>query len=205
MREHKIRWTLGIFSLLFFLSILGLASSAFCQCSDKNREIVKTGSDPDAAKINQTPVTIGIDEMNTWHGGQPYSWAELKPKQKTRIKPQELQVYHVEGMLTWYKCECDPKRGDLGYHLVLESEAGKSIVATIPNPKCVGASSPFLAQIQAAWDKMTSEYSPKEQKAKAMMKVVVEGPAFFEKAHSQLGRAENSVEIQPVLKLEFLK
>ncbi len=187
------------------LLLLALATKpVHSQCSDKNREAVKTGTDVDVSKVNQTPVTIGIDEMNTWNEGKPYSWAELKPKQKTRIKPQELQVYHVEGMLTWYKCECDPKTGDLGYHLVLESEKGQSIVATIPNPKCAGGG-PFLARIQVAWDGMTASFSPKEQKQKAMVRVAVEGPAFFEKAHSQLGRAENSVEIQPVLKLEFLK
>lgn len=177
---------------------------AFAQCNGKERWPVKTGNDLDVSKVNTSPVTISIDIMNTWNGGAPYTWAALRKKTKTRISPYELQVYHVEGMLTWYKCECNSTKGDQDYHLVIQSESGQSIIAEIPNPLCVGAGSPFKAQIKKARATMNSKFSPQDKKQKAMVRVAIEGPAFFDKAHGQLGRAENSIEIHPVMNLKFL-
>lgn len=190
----------ALICLLFIL----LPATVFCQCHGKERWPVKTGTDPDVGKVNTTPVTVGIDTMNGWNGGGPYSWAYLKKASKKRIAPHEFQVYHVEGLLTWYKCDCGPT-GDQDYLLVIQNDYGQSIIAKIPSPPCVEPQSPFLAQIKEARRRMRSMFAPTSQKKRAMVRVSVEGPAFFDKAHGQLGRAENSVEIHPVLNLEFLK
>jgi len=104
--------------------------------------------------------------------------------------------------LTWYKCECSPKTGDQDYHLVIQSDSGETIIAEIPNPTCVSGGS-FLGQIKKARATMDSKFNPTGRKQRADVRVAIEGPAFFDFKHGQIGHAKNYVEIHPILSLKF--
>lgn len=173
------------------------------QCNGQERWDVKTGTDNDVSRVNTISQSITIPEMNGLNHGLPYGKKRLHHQQENRIRPYELQVYHVEGTLIWYKCECDQAKGDQDYHLVIQSEYGATVIAEIPNPSCVAAGSPFLDQIRQARAAMDSKFTPAGRKQKANVRVAIEGPAFFDFKHGQLGHARNYVEIHPVLKLEF--
>lgn len=129
--------------LIPLLILLLTAIPAFTQCNGQERWSVKTGSDLDVAKVKTHPVPIAISVMNTWNNSKPFSKTKLHQQQNNRLNPYELQVYHVEGTLTWYKCECNAAKGDQDYHLVIDDGAGGTIIAEIPNPQCVDKGSPF--------------------------------------------------------------
>ncbi len=59
------------------------------------------------------------------------------------MQPTETTVFRLSATLTEYKLEADSD-----YHLVLSDGAGHSMIAEIPDPACVGASSPLLTSIQ---------------------------------------------------------
>lgn len=186
------------------MSLIFLPLALYAQCNGQERWEVKTGGDSDMARVNTAPVTVTIPEMNGWNHGRPYGKKRLHQLQSNRISPYENQVYHIEGTLIWYKCECDQAKGDQDYHLVIQSDFGATVIAEIPNPSCVPAGSPFLDQIRKARAVMDSRYMPAGRKQKANVRVAIEGPAFFDFKHGQLGHARNYVEIHPVLKLSFL-
>src|SRR4029079_3494069 len=57
-----------------------------------------------------------------------------------RVQPTETTVYVVSATLTEYKLETDSD-----YHLVLSDGSGHTMIAEIPDPACVGSSSPLLS------------------------------------------------------------
>nr|MBA2391111.1 hypothetical protein [Ktedonobacteraceae bacterium] len=63
----------------------------------------------------------------------------------TRIQPTETTVFQLHDTLTQYKLE-----NDSDYHLIVADTSGKTMIVEIPDPACVGASSPLLSDIQKA-------------------------------------------------------
>jgi hypothetical protein len=86
------------------------------------RWAVKTGTDPGAAKVDQTPVPATVANLV----------ALPAPKNPlARVAPTEDTTYQVSATLTEFKTEADSD-----YHLVLSSGA-KTMIAEIPSPTCV--------------------------------------------------------------------
>src|SRR6266567_2015712 len=95
---------------------------------------VKTGTDADAGLINLTSTT-----QTTIASLTSLSAPSTLPA-NNRIQPTETTVFQLHAMLTQYKLESDSD-----YHLVINDASGKTMITEIPNPTCVGSSSPLLS------------------------------------------------------------
>src|SRR5207244_10720075 len=98
---------------------------------------VKTGTDADVSKINlqSTPqTTIAALAALTAPSTLPAN---------NRVQPTETTVFRVSATLTEYKLEADSD-----YHMVLSDGAGHTMISEVPDPACVGSTSPLLTSIQ---------------------------------------------------------
>jgi hypothetical protein len=158
---------------------------------------VKTAVDSDVGRIDITKTTAtSISALLQL--AEPAS----RPND-ARVDPTETTVFSVTARLTRYKWENSGKTGDSDYHLVIEDDNGKSMVAEIPNPECVGPSSPVRSRIMQARQQFdarlhaTGEFKPVE------MPVRITGIGFFDRPEHGSGSASNGIELHPVLDLVF--
>jgi hypothetical protein len=168
----------------------GPANSPHCGIE---RWAVKTGTDPQAGQIGlgnvqQATVTqlasLPVPGNPDDHPG-------------SRMGPVETTVYQVHATLVEYKQEADSD-----VHLVL-SAGGRTMIAEIPLPSCVGAGSPLLPGITHARKQFEARYAPIGYWQQAQVPVVVTGVGFFDTLHGQTGVAPNGIELHPVLDIQF--
>ncbi|MCW2919380.1 MAG: hypothetical protein JWN52_7448 [Actinomycetia bacterium] len=153
---------------------------------------MKTGTDADVGLIDlQSPTraTIGSLTSLSAPGSLPTS---------TRIQPTETTVFQVRATLTQYRLE-----GDSDYHLLLADGSGHSMITEIPDPRCVGSSSPLLSHIRKARSKFDARYTPNRHFQTANVPVTITGIGFFDFLHGQRGVAPNGIELHAVLDVHF--
>lgn len=153
---------------------------------------VKTGTDADAGKItlqSTTSTTISYLTSLTVPGTLPPN---------NRIQPTETTVYQLQVTLVEYKLESDSD-----YHLVLRDSAGHTMIAEIPDPTCVGPSSPLLSSITKARNEFDAKYTPTGSFKTVNVPVTVTGVGFFDFLHGQTGVAPNGIELHAVLDVQF--
>jgi hypothetical protein len=115
----------------------------------KERWPVKTGTDADVTKVQPKIVPATVEEMIALP--RPHDMATpsrtYPAYQSHRASPVETTIWQVDAMIIALKLETD---GD--YHMVLQGASGETMIAEIPTPRppFVQASSPWLANIQAA-------------------------------------------------------
>jgi hypothetical protein len=152
------------------------------------RWAVKTGTDPGASKVDQTPVPATVANLV----------AMTAPKNPlARVAPTEDTTYQVSATLTEFKTEADSD-----YHLVLSTGA-KTMIAEIPSPTCVtgGPLQAGIANARAEFDARLMSATHGFQKAN--VPVTVTGVGFFDRIHGQTGVAPNGIELHPVLDIQF--
>ena len=152
---------------------------------------VKTGIDSGAKSVKTTPVDTTIAAL----AALPVPAGASKDQ---RTSPTETTVYRITATVTAYKTEADSD-----VHLALSDGKGHTMIAEIPDPGCVGASSPFKAQIAAASKKWSDKHPGSPGYLTVNQKVVLTGVGFFDKIHGQRGVAPNGIELHPVLSLTF--
>ncbi len=156
------------------------------------RWAVKTGTDSDASLVDiATSTSATINQLTSI---QPP--ATLPYDQ--RITPTETTVFTIDATLTKYKLEADSD-----YHLVIADGNGHTMIAEIPDPACVGATSPFLGDIQTARQVFDNNYSATGTFQTADIPVCLTGVGFFDFIHGQTGVAPNGIELHPVLGVQF--
>lgn len=153
---------------------------------------VKTGIDPGARQVNQHhAVSTSIFKLRS-----------LTPPatlpSRSRVRPVEDTVYRETAYLIRYKMEADSD-----YHLVLADTGGRTMIAEIPSPACVGSNSPFLPQIRYVRRTFTSRFHPTDAWQRVHVAVVVTGVGFFDFLHGQSGVAPNGIELHPVLGIRY--
>jgi hypothetical protein len=116
-----------------------------------------------------------------------------------RIRPVEYTVFRVTGYLLRVKQEADSD-----YHLVLADSGGRTMIAEIPAPQCVGSQSPFLPQIRSVRRVFQSKFHPADFWVLGKWAVQVTGVGFFDFKHGQSGVAPNAIELHPVLGVKFV-
>ena len=166
-----------------------LASTGSCGVE---RWSVKTGTDADRASItlqSTTPTTIVA------LGALP---APSSLPANNRVAPTEDTVYQIHATLTQYKMEADSD-----YHLVLSDGSGHTMIAEIPDPACVGATSPLTSSIQKARGEFDAKYTVTTSFKTANTAVTVTGVGFFDFLHGQTGVAPNGIELHSVLDFQF--
>jgi len=94
------------------------------------------------------------------------------------------------------------QEADSDYHLVLSDTGGRTMIAEIPSPSCIG-SSPFLPSIRYVRSKFTAAYHPTESWRRLNVTMQVTGVGFFDFIHGQSGVAPNGIELHPVLAVRF--
>ncbi len=164
------------------------------------RWLVKTLSDPDAPKINWTPVSATVTELGSLP--RPGSLPE-----DHRTPPVELQVYKVKAILTDFKREKDDD-----FHLVLVDPDNRAhtMVAEIPAPNCAEAEAikrleaprcEFLSQFPDPGRSWSWSHPRPDKVGEQGALVEVTGVGFFDFEHGQNGLAPNAIELHPVLSI----
>lgn len=196
---------------LSYVALVHAESSAFQQHSEDNdpealhlnpqsstgscgveRWSVKTGTDADAGLINlqsTTQTTIAALDALPAPSNLPAN---------NRIQPTETTVFQLQATLTEYKLESDSD-----YHLVLSDGSGHTMISEIPDPNCVGSSSPLLTSIHHARAEFDARYTPTGTFQTANVAVTVTGVGFFDFLHGQTGVAPNGIELHAVLDIQF--
>jgi hypothetical protein len=153
---------------------------------------VKTGTDADVGKINlQSTTQTTIASL----GALP---APSSLPSSNRVQPTETTVFRLGATLTEYKLEADSD-----YHLVLSDGAGHTMIGEIPDPACVGSTSPLLSGIENARSEFDAKYTATGSFQTANVAVTVTGVGFFDFMHGQTGVAPNGIESHAVLDVQF--
>ncbi|PYT96211.1 MAG: hypothetical protein DMG38_24655 [Acidobacteria bacterium] len=194
MCQSPVRFT-TILGLAIAMGVFASQLEAQQHCG-KERWSVKTGTDSDAGTVNlSSPQSTTIGQLISLTPPNPIPMAN-------RFAPTETTVFVVNATLTDYKLEGGAK-GDSDYHLVLKDDQGHTMVAEIPFPGCVGAGSPFAAQIANARAEFDGQFTATTSFQTANVPVQVTGVGFFDFPHGQHGAAPNIIELHPVLDIAF--
>src|SRR5438093_8033318 len=182
---------------LFYLSFLCvvllmlLPTRTLAQCGVE-RWPVKTGTDPDAGLVNLTsinPTTIANLTGITAPASVP---------DNDRVKPSETTVWVINATLTKYVLAFDSD-----YHMVLTDSAGRTMIAEIPAPGCVGPGSPFAAGIAHARAQFDAMFTATPTFQTANVPVQITGVGFFDHLEGQEGLAPNGIELHPIIDILF--
>lgn len=172
-------------------SVLGDRVAAAATSCGVERWPVKTGTDADADSVDLRPVDITIPVL-----AARAAPAQLAPDR--RAGPAERTVFRIQARLSAQKAETDSD-----YHLVLTDPAGHQMIAEIPDPSCVGGTSPFTEQITAARAAFDARHTARSTFTDLDEPVTVTGVGFFDREHGQTGAAGNEIELHPVLDLTY--
>jgi uncharacterized protein YfaP (DUF2135 family) len=182
---------------LFYLSFLCavllmlLPTRTRAQCGVE-RWPVKTGTDLDAGLVNLSslnPTTIANLTSIT---------APASPPDNNRVQPTETTVWVINATLTKYVLAFDSD-----YHMVLTDSAGRTMIAEIPAPGCVGPGSPFAAGIAHARAQFDAMFTATTTFQTANVPVQITGVGFFDHLEGQEGLAPNGIELHPIIDILF--
>jgi hypothetical protein len=196
-------------AIFCFVAAVFAVSPSLAGCG-KERWEVKTGSDPDAAAIDlHAPVPVTIESLVEI----PKPLGRLPGN--IRISSTERSLYLVHGLLTTYKVETG-EHGDSDYHLVIQEIDAQNckdklteklvpctMIAEVPDPKCVDPRSPFARYILQARAAVERKCLSRSKFTPAMKAVQLTGIGFFDRVHRQKGVAGNGIELHPVLDVSF--
>src|ERR1700756_3294401 len=114
-------------NLLLVASATLFSSSLSAQCGVE-RWPVKTGTDSDAGLVDLTTAThTTIADLTQLPNPDPRHVLG-----NSRLQPTETTLWEVDAVLNAYA-----KESDSDYHLVIEDDAGRTMIAEIPEPGCV--------------------------------------------------------------------
>lgn len=184
---------LGFFIIVCLIIVINSCSKPDKKspsCFGKDRWDVKTLTDPGETNVDYSPINITIKELvdipfqQTLENNTPRFGIEFK-------------TYSIQCRIREYKLSDD---GD--FHLVLEDLLNPSVtmIGEIPDPYCssVQHSKHLAAFTQARKDFQNSLLVTGQVDTSIYL---ITGPAFYDKAHGQLGAAPNAIEIHPILSI----
>ena len=178
----KLTGIVLVLTLLFTNTVLAK------ECGS-DRWSIKIGTDREAGKINLTKVQdTTIQKLTSIPRPAKLDW-------KRRYVPVEFTVWRLRATLTLGKDE-----DDQDYHLVLKDDAGRTMIAEIPDPECVRDRGRFATRIKQARAQFENDIRLKLKDGP--VKVEVEGVGFFDYRHGQTGLAPNAVELHPITNIK---
>jgi hypothetical protein len=183
-------------------------------CGGAERWLVKVATDDLAASVDPSNVSdTTVADLN----------GERRPPGANsagdRRLPEEMSLAHVGGFIRFIKLESD----DNDFHLVMTDTpdaaytpagtsarpTGTSLIAEAPNPDCVSGrngDAPPKSLFQGNLEDVRKSIAcnMEGQMAQDVSEpVVITGIRFFDFPHGQIGRAKNSIEIHPIMGIEF--
>ena len=185
----NIRWPL--FWLLPLVVFLFLPAQALGQCGVE-RWPVKTGTDLDAGLINlSSPTATTISSLSS------ISAPGTLPDNQ-RVQPTETTLWVLNATLKKFVLAYDSD-----YHIVLTDSAGRTMIAEIPSPNCVGPGSPLAAGIAHARAQFDAVFTATTAFQTVDIPVQITGVGFFDYLEGQEGIAPNGIELHPVVDIIF--
>jgi hypothetical protein len=116
-----------------------------------------------------------------------------------RIRPVEDRTYELRNVyLTQFILAED---GDI--HMVVRDGTGTSMIAEIPNPRCVSSASRWKAAIRSARVSFTRTYHLTHYFQNTRRLIDLRGLGFFDEVKGQAGVAPNGIELHPVIWIRF--
>jgi hypothetical protein len=152
---------------------------------------VKTGTDADRGHVSSK--VVATSEASLVKIPKPSHYPS-----NNRIAPTELHVFQITVTVTQYKEEAD---SDI--HLVLRDSANHSMIAEIPDPRCVRSTSRWRSNIVSTRSTWTHAYPLSTSWHHIRRKVTLRGLGFFDVPHGQTGVAPNAIELHPVIRLQL--
>jgi len=162
---------------------------------------LRTGSDPDASLVKETPVQTTVEEL----AAQPRPAGMESPTdvysayEDRRAEGVERTIYEVEAVIVAFKLQ---RSGS--YHLNLKGETGQTVIANCVDPQFVDRRSRWAKQIAAVRQEVEARFKPGPAYTRVNERVRVTGIGFFNRVHGQSGVAPNGIELTPVLGIEWL-
>jgi uncharacterized membrane protein len=181
---------LWLSSLCLALLVL-LPGRTFAQC-DGERWPVKIGTDADAGLVN-----LGSTTQTTIAALTSLAQPSTLPD-NGRIQPTETTVWVLNATLVKYA-----KSFDADYHMVFSDSAGRTMIAEIPSPGCVGGTGPFAAGIAHARAQFDAMFTATTTFQNANVPVQITGVGFFDYFEGQEGIAPNGIELHPIIDITF--
>lgn len=156
-----------------------------------DRWSVKTLSDPDARRVNFTPVETTVESLAT------IPRPRTRPQDR-RVAPVETTVYCIEGWVVDFM-----PQADRDIHLVVAGlvDTAVSMITEIPDVRCSGACRSGYAGLYATVRK-TLEDRLKTWTTDTL-RIRVMGVGFIDRNHGQVGAPPNFIELHPVLAISF--
>ena len=161
------------------------------QCNSE-RWPVKTGTDGDVSLINLNSTT-GTTIANLTSIAVPATIPDT-----TRIQPTETTVWVINATLVKFIHAYDSD-----YHMVFADSAGRTMIAEIPDPNCVGPGSPFAAGIAHARQQFDARFTATTDFQTVNVPVQITGVGFFDYQEGQEGIAPNGIELHPIIDIVF--
>ncbi len=178
-------------SLFLALLFLFLPVRTLAQCGVE-RWSVKTGTDPDAGLVNlNSPIATTISNLSA-------ITAPSTLPDNQRVQTTETTVWVLNATLTKFVLAYDSD-----YHMVLTDAAGRTMIAEIPSPSCVGPGSPLAAGIAHARAQFDAMFTATTAFQTVNMPVQITGVGFFDYLEGQEGIAPNGIELHPVIDIVF--
>jgi len=171
--------------------VLFAVARVSAQCNSE-RWSVKTGTDQDVSQVNlNSNVSTTIQSLTAL--ASPKSIPDNK-----RINSTEKTVWVINATLVKFIHAYDSD-----YHMVLKDSAGRTMIAEIPDPNCVGAGSRFATGITHARQQFDARFTPSDEFQTVSVPVRVTGVGFFDYKEGQEGIAPNGIELHPILDIVF--
>jgi hypothetical protein len=162
-------------------------------CGGEDRWQQKVLIDKEAATINTKEILTTIDSLTAINTTIPANkFGNNKPRMNIEKQVYTLRNVYISDAL---------RENDNDLHLVIEDGKGHHMIAEIPDPTCPDAKkSDWSGEIEQSRNEMLKHANNYRH-----FLFTVTGVLFVDKAHGQTGRADNNVEIHPILKLHTEK
>lgn len=160
------------------------------KCGGEERWDQKILADPEAQHLNKRPIDTTIAGLLTIDTKLPENkYREGKPRMNIEKRLYRIRHCFITNVL---------RENDNDLHLVIEDGQGNHMIAEIPDPKCPKAK--------------TSDWEENFNQARLTMiefgnnyrhfLFTITGVLFVDKSHGQTGKAENNVEIHPIIEIK---
>lgn len=213
MLPGKFLWHVGVAAIVGAVTAAALAANAPSGYRPANGEIehevrvpnrhatsgscgverwaVKTGTDADARLVHlDAPVAQTI-------AGLAALAPPARPPAHARAADRDDGLV-LDATLVAYKLDADSDD-----QLILRDAHGNTMIAEIPDPACVKASSPFSSRIHNARAGFDARFTATTSFKTANIPVRLTGVGFFDYRRGQVGVAPNAIELHPVLDVIF--
>ena len=180
------------FRAMLIVAVMSLLPAYVAAQCGVERWSVKTGTDPDASLVNlNSPTSTTIANLRSIPGQNTLP-------DNNRIQPTETTLWTLNATLTKFVLAYDSD-----YHMVLTDSAGRTMIAEIPSPNCVGANSRFAAGIAHARAQFDAMFTATTTFQTVNVPVQLTGVGFFDYQEGQEGIAPNAIELHPIIDINF--